>query len=81
MQGLTVTCMEVVSLWGATTIAALIFPYVRRAKGVWRSSPYEMRKFLGIPLVSWGATWSLVYLGILSRLLIITPEMRDSNGQ
>ena len=81
MQGLTVTGMEIVSVWGVTTIAALIFPYVRRAKGIWESSPYKMWKFLGIPLVSWGAAVSLVYLGILFYFLIFTPEMRDSNGQ
>ena len=81
MQGLTVTGMEIVSVWGVTTIAALIFPYVRRAKGIWESSPYKMWKFLGIPLVSWGAVVSLVYLGILFYFLIFTPEMRDSNGQ
>jgi amino acid transporter len=38
MQGLTVTGMEIVSVWGVTTIAALIFPYVKRARGIWESS-------------------------------------------
>jgi len=81
MQGLTITGMEIVSVWGVTTIAALIFPYVKRAKGIWESSPYKTWKFLGIPLVSWGAAVSLVYLGILFYFLIFTEEMRDSNGQ
>ncbi len=80
MQGLTVTGMEIVSVWGVTTVAALIFPYVRRAKGIWESSPYRTWKFLGIPLVSWGAAVSLVYLGILFYFLIFTEEMKDSNG-
>ena len=81
MQGLTVTGMEIVSVWGITTIAALIFPYVKRSKGIWESSPYKTWKFLGIPLVSWGAMVSLVYLGILFYFLIFTEEMRDSNGK
>ena len=81
MQGLTVTGMEIVSVWGVTTIAALIFPYVKRAKGIWESSPYKTWKFLGVPLVSWGAVASLVYLGILFYFLIFTEEMKDSNGQ
>ena len=55
MQGLTVTGMEIVSVWGVTTIAAIIFPYVKRSKGIWESSPYRTWKFLGIPLVGWGA--------------------------
>ena len=79
MQGLTVTGMEIVSVWGVTTIAALIFPFVKRSKGIWDSSPYKTWKFLGIPLVSWGAAVSLVYLGILFYFLIFTEEMRDSN--
>ena len=81
MQGLTVTGMEIVSVWGVTTIAALVFPYVKRARGIWESSPYRTWKFLGIPLVSWGAVVSLVYLGILFYFLIFTEEMKDSNGQ
>ena len=81
MQGLTVTGMEIVSVWGVTTIAALIFPYVKRSRGIWDSSPYKTWKFLGIPLVSWGAAVSLVYLGILFYFLIMTEEMKDSNGQ
>ena len=76
MQGLTVTGMEIVSVWGVTTIAALIFPFVKRARGIWDSSPYKTWKFLGIPLVSWGAAVSLVYLGILFYFLIFTEEMR-----
>jgi APA family basic amino acid/polyamine antiporter len=80
MQGLTITGMEIVSVWGVTTIAALIFPYVKRARGIWDSSPYKTWKFLGIPLVSWGAAVSLVYLAILFYFLIFTEEMKDSNG-
>ncbi len=48
MQGLTVTGMEIVSVWGVTTIAALIFLYARRSKGIWDSSPYKTWKFLGV---------------------------------
>ena len=46
---------------------------------IWDSSPYKTWNFLGIPLVSWGAAVSLVYLGILFYFLIFTEEMRDSN--
>jgi hypothetical protein len=78
MQGLTVTGMEI---GGITTIAALIFPYVKRSKGIWDSLRYQTWKFLGIPLVTWGGLASLVYLGILFYFLIFTEEMRDSNRQ
>jgi amino acid transporter len=81
LQGLTVTGMEIVSVWAVTTIAALIFPYARRCRGIWDSSPYKTWKFLGIPLVSLGAVVSLVYLGILFYYLIFTGELEESNGQ
>jgi hypothetical protein len=81
VQGLTVTGMEIVSVRGITTIAAPIFPYAKRSKGIWESSLYKTYTFLGVPLVSWGAAVSLVYLGILFCFVIFTPEMRDSNGQ
>ena len=81
MQGLTVTGMEIVSVWGVTTIAAILFPYVKRSKGIWESSPYRTWKFLGVPLIVWGGLVSLVYLGILFYFLIFTEEMKDSNGQ
>jgi APA family basic amino acid/polyamine antiporter len=81
LQGLTVTGMEIVSVWAVTNIAALIFPYARRSKGIWESSPYKTWKFLGIPLICWGAVVSLVYLGILFYYLIFTGELEDSNGQ
>src|SRR5450830_745555 len=73
--------MEIVSVRGITTIAAPIFPYANRSQGIWESSLYNTYSFLCVPLVSWGASVSLVYLGILFCFVIFTPEMRDSNGQ
>jgi basic amino acid/polyamine antiporter, APA family len=81
MQSLTVTGMEIVSVWGVTTVAALLFPYLKRSRGIWESSPYKTWKFLGVPMITWGALVSFVYLGILFYFLILTPEMRDSNGR
>ena len=81
MQGLTVTGMEIVSVWGVTTIAAILFPYMKRSKGIWESSPYRTWKFLGVPLIVWGGLVSMVYLAILFYFLIFTEEMKDSNGK
>ncbi len=81
MQGLTVTGMEIVSVWGVTTVAALLFPFMRRSRGIWDSSPFKTWKFAGVPMIVWGAISSLIYLSILFYFLIFTEEMRDSNGQ
>ena len=81
MQGLTVTGMEIVSVWGVTTVAALLFPFMRRSKGIWDSSPFKTWRFAGVPMIVWGAIASLIYLSILFYFLIFTEEMKDSNGQ
>ena len=65
MQNIVVTGMQVTSVFIPTAIAALLFPYSKRAKGIWNSSPYRNWTFLGLPVVVWGAIVDLVYLGIL----------------
>jgi amino acid transporter len=74
MQGLAVTAMEIFSVFGVTAIAALIFPYVKRARGIWDASPYKTWKLLGIPVVTWGAVVDLVYLGILAYYFFFMPD-------
>ncbi len=70
MQNLIVTGMQVTSVFIPTAIAALLFPYVKRARGVWDSSPYKTWMFLGVPIVVWGAILDLVYLGILLYVFV-----------
>jgi len=70
MQNLIVTGMQVTSVFIPTAIAALLFPYVKRAKGVWDSSPYKTWMLLGVPIVVWGAILDLIYLGILLYVFV-----------
>jgi basic amino acid/polyamine antiporter, APA family len=65
MTGLSVTGMEVVSVFGVTAIAAIIFPYVKKVRHIWDASPYRNWKLLGIPVVTLGGIVYLIYLGIL----------------
>jgi amino acid transporter len=65
MQNIVLTGMQVTSVFIPTAIAALLFPYSKRAKGVWDSSPYKTWRFLGLPVVVWGAIVDLVYLIII----------------
>ena len=51
------TLIEVVTVFGVTAIAALVFPYRKRARGVWESSPYKTWKLAGIPVITIGAGW------------------------
>ena len=77
LQGLAVTGLEVVTVFGVTAIAALMFPYVKRARGVWESSPYRNWKLLGIPVITIGAIVDLIYLGILFVFFFIMPDLRS----
>ena len=74
MQGLAVTAMEIFSVFGVTAIAALIFPYVKRARGIWDASPYRNWKLAGIPVVTLGAIVQLIYLGILAYYFFFMPD-------
>jgi amino acid transporter len=73
MQGLSVTALEIFSVFGVTAVAALIFPYMMRARGIWDASPYKSWKFLGVPVVTLGAFVDLVYLGILAYFFFFAP--------
>ncbi len=75
MEGLSVTGMEIVSVFGITAIAAGIFPFSRKARQIWEASPYKGWKILGIPVVTIGAFFNLVYLGILFYFFIVMPDL------
>src|SRR5450830_811033 len=74
MQGLAVTALEIFSVFGVTAIAALLFPYVKRSKGIWDASPYKTWKLAGIPVVTIGAIVDLIYLGILAYFFFFLPD-------
>jgi amino acid transporter len=77
MTGLSVTGMEIVSVFGITALAAAIFPFSKKAKHIWESSPYKSWKILGIPVVTIGAVFNLVYLGILFYFFFFMKEMGE----
>jgi len=77
MTGLSVTGMEIVSVFGVTAIAAGIFPYSKRAKQIWDASPYKKWNILGIPVVTLAAIVNLIYLGILFYYFFFMAEMGE----
>jgi len=77
MQNILLTGFQVTSVFIPTAIAALVFPYVKRAKGVWESSPYKTWRFLGLPVVVWGAAIDLVYLGIILYYFIFNDAAKQ----
>jgi amino acid transporter len=75
MEGLSVTGLEIVSVFGVTAIAAAIFPYIKKVRNIWESSPYRKWKILGIPAVTFGGIVNLIYLVILFYFFIVMPDL------
>jgi amino acid transporter len=75
MTGLSVTGLEIVSVFGVTAVAAALFPYVKKVKNIWVSSPYRNWKIFGIPAVVVGAVANLIYLVILFYFFIVMPDL------
>jgi len=77
MTGLSVTGLEIVSVFGVTATAALLFPFVSKVKKIWNASPYKSWKILGIPTVSIGAVFNLFYLAVLFYFFIVMPDLEE----
>jgi amino acid transporter len=75
MTGLSVTGLEIVSVFGVTALAATIFPFTKKARNIWESSPYKKWKILGIPAVTIGGVVNLIYLAILFYFFIVMPDL------
>jgi amino acid transporter len=75
MEGLSVTGLEIVSVFGVTAIAAALFPFSKKARNIWETSPYRKWNLLGIPAVTIGAFFNLVYLAILFYFFIVMPDL------
>lgn len=75
MSGLSVTGLEIVSVFGVTAVAAAVFPFRKRARQIWDTSPYKNWKLFGIPVVTIGAIVNLIYLAILFYFFIVMPDL------
>jgi amino acid transporter len=75
MEGLSVTGLEIVTVFGVTAIAAAIFPFSKKARSIWETSPYRKWNILGIPVVTIGAVFNLIYLAILFYFFIVMPDL------
>lgn len=75
MQGLSVTALEIFSVFGVTAIAAAIFPFSKRAAGIWQASPYRKWNIFGVPVVTLGAVVNIAYLAILAYFFFFQPGL------
>lgn len=77
MQNITLTGMQITSVFMPTALAAILFPYMKRSKGIWESSPYRTWKFLGLPVVVWGGIVSFIYLTPLLYYFIFESAVKQ----
>jgi amino acid transporter len=78
MEGLSVTGLEIVSVFGVTAIAGALFPFSKKARNIWDSSPYKKWNILGIPVVTIGGIVNLIYLAILFYFFIVMPDLEGT---
>jgi amino acid transporter len=77
MTGLSVTGLEIVSVFGVTAIAAALFPYLKKVRHIWEASPYSKWKILKVPVITIGAVVNLIYLGILFYFFFFMSELGE----
>lgn len=81
MTGLSVTALEIVSVFGVTALAAVCFPYLKKVRHIWDASPYNSWRLAGIPLVVIGGVVNLIYLAILLYFYICMPGLETMTGK
>ncbi len=77
IEGLSATGLEIVSVFGVTALAAILFPYVKRVANIWEASPYRKWNILGIPIVTIGGIVNLIYLIILFIFFFFMPGKEE----
>jgi len=81
LSGLVGGGLQFVSVFLVTGISALLFPYRKKARGIWESSPYRTWNILGIPLVTIGAVLYLMFILTFLYFSFIDPTSRDLTGK
>ena len=59
----------------------MLFPFRKRARGIWESSPYHSWKIAGIPLVTIGGVLYLIFIITFIYFSFIDPTSRDVTGK
>ncbi|MEM1985005.1 MAG: APC family permease [Candidatus Korarchaeum sp.] len=66
---------EGMSLWGVTALGALIFPFVRKVRSIWETSPYRNWRIGSIHIISIAAIVDLINVAIIEYFYYTTPEL------
>ena len=61
----SVETMQLVSVFGITSISCMIFPFRKKVRDIWEASPYKTWKVGPIPYATIAGALTLVYVGML----------------
>lgn len=79
--GLVAGGMLVVSVFAVTAISAILFPYRKRAKGIWDSSPYNTWRIAGVPIITIAGVVYLACICLIVYYGFLDPKTRDVTGK
>jgi APA family basic amino acid/polyamine antiporter len=77
VAGLVGSGMALVTVFLITGIAATVFPYRRKARSVWDSSPYATWKVAGIPVITIAGVVYVVFVLLLIYYAYFDSRTRD----
>ncbi len=79
--GLAAAGMQLVSVFFVTGVSAVIFPYRKRVRTIWESSPYRRFHILGVPVLTIAGVIYLGYILVLLYFAFIDSATRDVTGK
>jgi len=66
---------EGLSLWGVTALGALIFPFVKKVRSIWETSPYRNWRIGPLHIITIAAVIDLINVAIIEYFYYTTPEL------
>jgi len=81
LAGLVGGGLQFASIFLVTGIAALLFPYRKKVRGIWEASPYKTWKLLGVPVVTFAAVLYLAFIIAMLYYSFVDPTTRVTTGK
>ncbi len=81
LTGLAAGGMQLVSVFAVTAISAIIFPYRKKVRTIWDSSPYRQWQIGRVPVMTIAGSIYFAYILVLLYFAFIDSNTRDVTGK
>jgi amino acid transporter len=81
LAGLVGGGLQFASIFLVTGIAALLFPFRKKVRGIWEASPYRRWRILGAPVVTIAAVLYLTFVVAMLYYSFLDPTTRLTTGK